>query len=140
MSSPPAMRHLSAVLIVGRIEPCLAFWEARLGFLRAGEGWLDDQLGYVTLHRDGVTVMYQTRSSLLATMPALADLHLGVSVSYVTVTDIDAVAQALDGADVRVPLHKASYGAREVWACEPGGHLIAFAEAEPATAEPAPTR
>lgn len=132
MSGAAVMRHLSAVLVVGTIEPCLPFWEARLGFSRAGEGWLDGQLGYVTLHREGVTVMYQTRSSLLAALPPLADLHLGVSVSYLTVTDLDAVARALKGADLRVPIHRTSYGARELWVCEPGGHLIAFAEAEAA--------
>jgi hypothetical protein len=126
------MRHLSAVFAVGTIEPCLAFWEDLLGFSRAGEGWLDGRLGYVTLHREGVTVMYQTRSSLLAALPALGDLHLGVSISYLTVGDIDAVATALEGADVRVALHRASYGSRELWVCEPGGHLIAFAEAEDA--------
>lgn len=125
------MQHLSAVLVVGTIEPCLPFWEQRLGFTRAGEGWLDGRLGYVTLHREGVTVLYQTRASLLAALPAMADLHLGASVSYVSVSDIDAVAAALEDADVRVPLHLASYGARELWVCEPGGHVIAFAQAGP---------
>lgn len=128
MSGVAIMRHLSAVLPVGTIEPCLSFWEDLLGFSRAGEGWLDGKLGYVTLHREGVTVMYQTRSSLLTALPALGDLHLGVSISYLTVSDIEAVARALEGADVRVPLHRTSYGARELWVCEPGGHLIAFAQ------------
>ncbi|MCB9785320.1 MAG: hypothetical protein H6744_01385 [Deltaproteobacteria bacterium] len=128
MTPAPAMRHLSAVLVVGRIEPCLPFWEERLGFARAAEGWLGDALGYVTLHRGGVTIMYQTRASLLAVLPPIADLHLGVSVLYLNVGDIEAVAAALEGADLRVPLHLTSYGSRELWVCEPGGHLIAFAE------------
>jgi uncharacterized glyoxalase superfamily protein PhnB len=122
------VKKLTPILIVDAIEPCLPFWLDRLGFTKTTEVPHEDRLGFVILERDGIEVMYQTIDSVAADLPALASLPRGGSILFIEVDDITAIERAMAGADIVVPRRSTFYGAEEVFAREPGGHLVGFAE------------
>jgi uncharacterized glyoxalase superfamily protein PhnB len=123
------LKKCTPVLIVDAIEPSLAFWQQRLGFSRPVEVPHGDGLGFVTLTKGTVEVMYQTVASVDADMPGhLDDWHGDRSHLYVEVDDIDAVAAALSGCEIVLPKRKTFYGATEVGYREPGGHFVTFAQ------------
>jgi uncharacterized glyoxalase superfamily protein PhnB len=122
------VKKLTPILIVDAIEPCLPFWLDRLGFTKTTEVPHEDRLGFVILERDGIEVMYQTIDSVAADLPALASLPRGGSILFIEVDDITAIEKAMAGADIVVPRRSTFYGAEEVFAREPGGHLVGFAE------------
>ncbi len=124
----PTMTKLTPVLVVDAIEPCLPFWVDRLGFTKTIAVPKDDHLVFVALEKDGVEVMYQTRSSVAADAPVMADLPFGGPAHlYIEVSDFDAVERALEGAEIIVPRRMTSYGATEIVVREPCGHFIGFA-------------
>ena len=124
----PTMKKLTPVLVVDTIEPCLPFWVNRLGFTRTIEVPEDDRLGFVALQKDGVEIMIQARSSVIADAPGMVDLPFGgPSHLYIEVSDFDAVERALEGAEVIVPRRTTFYGATEIFVREPCGHFIGFA-------------
>src|SRR5688572_4541011 len=122
------VNKLTPVLIVEAIEPCLPFWVDRLGFTKTVEVPDGDRLGFVILVRDGVEIMYQTRSSVRGDVPALADSPMGGTMLYIDVDDLDAIEKALNGVGFVVPRRTTFYGAQEVIVREPGGNSVAFAE------------
>jgi hypothetical protein len=118
-------RKLTPIITVERIEPCLAFWE-RLGFTRTVEVPLEDALGFAMLERDGIEVMYQSRASVAADVPALAE-DGSRSVLYLEVEELDGLLAALDPASIVVPRRKTFYGADEVFVRAPCGTVVGFA-------------
>ena len=65
------MNKLTPVILVEEIEPCLDFWTS-LGFERTAEVPGDGTLAFVSLQLGNVEIMYQSRTSVLEDMPALA--------------------------------------------------------------------
>lgn len=124
------LKKLTPILLVDVIEPCLPFWTERLGFDKLAEVPEGERLGFVILARDGLEVMYQTFES------AEKDLQVGSLSSggalFFEISDLDAMSQALAGAEVAVPRRTTPYGSQEIWVREPGGHLIGFAQFPPA--------
>ena len=126
-------RKLSPVLIVDEVEPCLAFWTERLGFLQAnavrGE---DGRLVFASAERDAVEVMYQSRASVLAAEPEATrtararDLAGHAAALFLEVDDLDAVERALAGVPVVKARHKTFYGTAELYVREPGGTTVGF--------------
>jgi hypothetical protein len=117
-------KKLSPVLVVERIEPCLAFWQ-KLGFEKAVEVPHDGALGFVILARDGIEVMYQSVASVKADVPGMA--KPSVSGLYIEVDALGPVLEQLKGAEVVLPRRKSSYGADEIFVREPGGNVVGFA-------------
>ncbi|MDQ2669933.1 MAG: hypothetical protein M3Y31_04815 [Gemmatimonadota bacterium] len=124
---PADIRKVTPVLVVDAIEPALPFWVDRMGFEKTVELPEGDALGFVILVKDGVEIMYQTRASLRSDVPSLADAPAATSL-FVEVSDIEAVARAVQGLEVVVPRRKTFYGMDEIGVREPGGHLIVFAQ------------
>jgi uncharacterized glyoxalase superfamily protein PhnB len=126
-SSP--LVHLTPVLVVERVEPCLAFWTERFGF--AVENQVPGPGGalvFASAKRGAVELMYQTRASAIADNPATAGELDGHSVAlFIMVTDFDAVERALQGAPVVKPRHTTFYGSTEIYVREPGGNTVGFA-------------
>jgi uncharacterized glyoxalase superfamily protein PhnB len=119
---------LTPVLIVDAIEPCLPFWVDRLGFTVTVTVPHEDRAGFVILTKDGVEVMYQTRASVAADVPATLDPRGGHSVTlFVEVPDLDAIERALNGAPLIMPRRTTFYGLVEIGVREPGGTAIIFA-------------
>ena len=135
-SGPITVRRLTPVLMVDAIEPCLPFWTERLGFEMTVQVPQGDQLGFVILVKDGVEVMYQTWESIRNDIPALADGADSAAPArtalYIEVADVNAVERALRrepaAPEIAVPRRKTFYGADEIGAREPGGHVVMFAQ------------
>ena len=121
------MQKLTPVVYVEEIEPVLEFW-SRVGFEATVEVPEGDRQGFVILQSGSVELMYQTRASMEAEHPSLADTPMGGNLLFVQVDDIDAVEAALKGVEVIVPRRTTFYGADEISVREPGGNLVTFAQ------------
>jgi uncharacterized glyoxalase superfamily protein PhnB len=126
----PRLKQLTPVLVVDSVEPCIDFWVERFGF--SAENRVpgpDGKLVFASVAKDGVEVMYQTRASVVADMPAAAaELHGHSTGLFIIVDDLDAVERALAGAPVVKPRHKTFYGTMELYVREPGGNTVGFAQ------------
>jgi hypothetical protein len=126
----PQLRRLTPVLVVESVEACIGFWTGRLGFAItnqvAGPG---DALVFASVEKDGIEVMLQTRSSVLAERAdAAAELGGHSIVLFVEVADLDAIERSLDGAVIVKPRHRTVYGSSELYVREPGGNVVGFAQ------------
>jgi hypothetical protein len=120
------LKKLTPVLVVEAIEPCLPFWEGRLGFKRTIEVPHGNRLGFVSLQRDAVEVMIQTKASALEDLPQ-AEGRGNSAALYFEVKSIAEVEEALRGLPILVR-RRAPYGAEELFLREPGGHVVGFAQ------------
>jgi len=125
------VKKLTPILTVDAIEPCLGFWTERLGFTVSAQVPHEDQLGFAILAKDGVEVMYQTRSSVAADVPAVAESGAGTqTLLFIEVEDVHDIARRMEGAEVVVPMRKTFYGAEEFFARAPCGTVVGFAQFE----------
>jgi uncharacterized glyoxalase superfamily protein PhnB len=124
------LQHLTPVLVVDEVEPCLRFWIEKLGFTLENQVPGDDgKLVFASAKAGDVEVMYQTRASVLAERPGAAKDLVGHStVLFVTVDDLDRIERAVAGAPVVKPRHDTFYGSSELYVTEPGGNLVGFAQ------------
>lgn len=120
------LKKLTPIITVDRIEPCLPFWEKRLGFARTVEVPHGDALGFAMLERDGIEVMYQSRASVAEDVPSLAD-DGSRTLLYIEVEELDNLIAALDPDSIVVPRRKTFYGADEVFVRAPCGTVVGFA-------------
>jgi len=125
----PTPKRLTPILYVDQIEPSVPFWVERLGFERGAEVPHGDALGFLILQKGPAEVMYQTRASIQADAPALAEGHpMGGTILFIEVDDLDAVERAMEGAEVVVPRRRTFYGAEEIFVREPAGNVVGFAQ------------
>ena len=114
--------------MVDAIEPCLEFWVDRLGFTRALEVPHEGKLGFVSLEKDGVQLMYQTKASVGADVPSAAKSPMKGTFLFMEVKDLDAIEKALEGIQPVMPRRKTFYGSDELIVKEPAGNHVTFAE------------
>ena len=126
----PRLKQLTPVLVVESVEPCIRFWSDRFGFKSANEvPGPDGKLIFASVQKEGVEVMYQTRSSVIAERPDAAAELVGHSVAlFLTVDNLDPVEKAVAGAPVVKARHKTFYGSTELYVREPGGNIVGFAQ------------
>jgi uncharacterized glyoxalase superfamily protein PhnB len=124
------LTHLSPVLVVDAVEPCIAFWVDRFGLTVNNKvPGPDGKLVFASVEQGGIEIMYQTRASVLAERPDAAQEFTGHStVLFFTVKDLDRVEQAVAGAPIVKPRHKTFYGSIELYVREPGGNTVGFAQ------------
>ena len=124
------VQHLTPVLVVDEVEPCLRFWTEKLGFTAENQVLGDDgKLVFASAKAGAVEVMYQTRASVLAERPGAADELAGHStVLFITVDDLDRIEAAVSGVPVVKPRHDTFYGTTELYVREPGGNVVGFAQ------------
>jgi uncharacterized glyoxalase superfamily protein PhnB len=124
------LQHLTPVLVVEDVEPCLRFWTDKLGFTAENQVPGDNgRLVFASVRAGDVEVMYQTRASALAERPDAAEEFAGHStVLFITVDDLDRIEKAVAGAPVVKPRHDAFYGSIELYVREPGGNVVGFAQ------------
>lgn len=125
---PNWLKRITPVLLVDEIEPCVPFWEA-LGFDKTADVMHEGRLGFVILEKSGLEIMYQTRASMAADLPALADAPGGGTYLFLEVMDLDQTIEAVEGAPIVFPRRKTFYGMEEIGVREPGGNAITFAMA-----------
>ena len=121
------MKKLTPVLVVDQVEPCAAFWTGALGFQRTAEVPHEGELGFVILQKDAVEIMYQSRASVAADLPPLAEGPYR-TILFIEVDDLDAVEAAVAGAEVVQPRRTTFYGMMEIGVREPGGNVVIFAQ------------
>jgi uncharacterized glyoxalase superfamily protein PhnB len=127
-STTLTLRSLTPVLIVEAIEPALPFWRDRLGFEVLAEVPHGGALGFVMLGRDGIMVMYQSRASVASDIPGMAqDAGTGAGL-FIEVSDVEAVARALEGVPYVLPRRRTFYGMDEIVVREPAGFAVTFAQ------------
>jgi len=129
-SAGPTLGHLTPVLIVDDVEPCLAFWTGRLGFTAENQVPGDDgKLVFASVKKGDIEVMYQTKASVIAERPeAGSDLTGHSTALFITTEDLDAVEKAIAGVPVVSPRHTTFYGSTEIYVREPGGNTVGFAQ------------
>jgi uncharacterized glyoxalase superfamily protein PhnB len=105
------LKQLTPVMIVDKVEPCLAFWVEGFGFEVENQvPGPDGRLVFASLKQQGIELMYQTRASVVEDTPAQAKDLDGHSVAlFFTVDDLDAVEAAVAGAPVVKARHKTFY-------------------------------
>jgi hypothetical protein len=117
--------------VVERIEPCVDFWVNRLDFAKTVEVPHGDSLGFVILARGNVEIMYQSRDSIQADVPALLEGRsdsASPNGTFIEVSDIGDVERRLAGWDIVLPNRTTFYGMTEIGVREPAGNFILFAQ------------
>jgi uncharacterized glyoxalase superfamily protein PhnB len=124
------LKHLTPVLVVDEVEPCLRFWTDKLGFTAENQVPGDDgKVVFASAKAGDVEVMYQTRASVLAEQPeAAAELMGHSTVLFIEVENLDRIERAVAGAPVVKPRHDTFYGSTELYVREPGGNVVGFAQ------------
>ena len=124
------LQHLTPVLVVDEVEPCLRFWTEKLGFTAENQVPGDNgKLVFASAKAGDVEVMYQTRASVLAERPEAAGECVGHStVLFITVDDLGRVEAAVSGVPVVKSRHDTFYGTSELYVREPGGNVVGFAQ------------
>ena len=122
------MQRLTPVLMVDAIEPVLDFWVKRLGWTKTTEVPHEGRLGFVILENGALQLMYQTRDSVAADVPPLAESPQRGTFLFIQVADLNAVEKALAGITPVVPRRKTFYGADELIVREPAGNAVTFAQ------------
>ena len=124
-----AVKKLTPVLFVEKIEPVLPFWTEHLGFIKTVEVPDGDHLGFVILQQRDVEVMYQTYASADKDVPAAAvAVRKGPTFLYIEVDNLEFLKPALLSEDVYLPERRTFYGAREIGVRDPAGHFLTFSE------------
>ncbi len=118
---------ITPVLYMDRIEPSLEMWVDRLGFAKTVEVPGDSGLGFVILQHGAAEIMLQTRASLAADVPALAEYAHPVCGIFIEVQDFADLLRRVEGLEVVMPVRTAFYGMQEIVVREPGGNLVCFA-------------
>ena len=117
------------ILHVEKVEPSLRFWTERFGFEATIQVPEDDHIGFVAIEKGPIELMFQTYQGMKSAGDLLARAaEQGPSFIFMEVPDIQAVIEALKGADLVQDLHETPYGAKEVVVREPGGHFVIFSQ------------
>ncbi|MGA8100891.1 MAG: VOC family protein [Candidatus Acidiferrales bacterium] len=123
------VKKITPVLLVDEVESCVRFWKERLGFEVAIEVPEGNQIGFVSLQKAGVELMYQSYASVEKDSSFRAQGYAkGPSFLYIEVDSLDDLIAATQGATVVMPERKAFYGAREIGVKDPAGHVLTFAQ------------
>ena len=124
------LEHLTPVLVVDAVEPCVRYWADRLGFTVENQvPGPDGTLVFASVKSGNVEIMYQTRASVIAERPdADAELRGHSTVLFIVVNNLDEVEKAVAGAPVVKPRHNTFYGSVELYVKEPGGNTVGFAQ------------
>lgn len=118
------------ILHVKSVEPSVKFWTQRFGFkttIQVPEG---DHIGFAAVENESIELMFQTYEGMKAdsSNPLAKAVDQGPSFVFMEVADINAVSDALKGAEIVQELHETFYEAKEIVAKEPGGHFVIFSQ------------
>src|ERR1051325_2090110 len=83
------LKHLTPVIIVDAVEPGVAFWTDKLGFVMENSvPGPDGKLVFASVKKDDVEVMYQTRASVEAEAPGAVNYSGNSTSLFITVPSI----------------------------------------------------
>jgi len=126
----PMISRSTPILHVKNVEPSIKFWTERFGFKVSIQVPENDHIGFAALEAGNIELMLQTYQGMKGdpTSPLAKAADQGPSFIFMEVPDINAVIEALKGAEMVQGLHETSYGAKEVVVKEPGGHFVIFSQ------------
>jgi uncharacterized glyoxalase superfamily protein PhnB len=118
---------VTAVMVVQQVQPCIDFWQGKLGFevkTTVPEG---DEVGFVILTRDDVEIMYQSVASVAKDNASiLAGAKTLRTVLYFEVDDLEEIERRLAGVTRLFERRKTFYGSEEVCVPDPSGNVLVF--------------
>jgi len=124
------LQKLTPNLMVEDVDQTLAFYRETLGF--AVLTTLPDAVpfNFAIVEREGVQLMFQSRTSLSENVPALAGSPIGASQTFfIEVTGIQQLYEQLrQHVEIVVDLHDTFYGTREFYFRDLNGYILSFAE------------
>ena len=128
------MNKVTPIMVVAEIEPCLPFWTDKLGFELTATVPHEDKIGFAMLQKGGVELMYQSKASVDADLPASGapddlgeELERGTATLFIEVDRLEDVIGALGETEVLVPRRQTFYGMDEIFVRPPCGTVVGFA-------------
>lgn len=124
------LKQLIPNLMTEDVDRTITFYTGTLGFTLKDRYPQEGAAAWAELKRDDVTVMFQSRQSLAAEIPALQDAPIGTSQTFYTVVEnIDALHAELQGEVAIVQeIHMTFYGIKEFSFKDCNGYIFAYAE------------
>jgi uncharacterized glyoxalase superfamily protein PhnB len=123
------VKRITPVLFVEEVEPCVKFWVERFGFQKAAEVPEGNKIGFATLQKGNVELMYQSYASVEKDVTAISQVvRKGPTFLYVEVDSLDDTISAIKGSDVFMPVRTTFYGSKEIGIKDPAGHFVTFAQ------------
>ncbi|HMD49194.1 MAG TPA: VOC family protein [Bryobacteraceae bacterium] len=125
---PVTVKRLTPNLYTDDVAACVKFWVDRLHFEKTNEVPDAGNLAFASLQKGTIELMYGSYASLereSGDMPR--SFQRGTGFLFIEVDNIEAVAEAMEGAPLVAPIHKTFYGATEFTVKDPAGHFVTFA-------------
>lgn len=124
------LKKLTPNLMVEDVEQTLAFYRDVLGFQAVMTLPEAAPFDFAIVHRDGVELMFQSRTSLSENVPALTGSTIGASQTfYIEVTGIQELHEQLrDKVEIVVDFHTTFYGTQEFYFRDLNGYILSFSE------------
>jgi uncharacterized glyoxalase superfamily protein PhnB len=124
------LKKLTPNLMVEDVERTLAFYRDILGF---GVVMTLPELApfdFAIVQRDGVELMFQSRTSLSENVPALTGSLIGASQTfYIEVSGVrDLYEQLREKVEMIVDFHTTFYGTNEFYFRDLNGYILSFSE------------
>jgi len=125
------LKKLTPNLMVEDVEQTLSFYRDVLGFQVLTTLPESAPFDFAIAQRDGVELMFQSRTSLSENVPALMGTRIGASQTfYIEVTGIrDLYQQLRDKVEIVVDFHTTFYGTQEFYFRDINGYILSFSEA-----------
>src|SRR3989339_432942 len=124
------LTSLTPNLMVENVNETIAYYEKVLGFQKIMSEPETGPLAWAMMRRDEVTIMFQSRESIIEEYPHFKDQKVGsTSNFYIEVTNIEDFFKSIEAkAKVVQPMHVTFYGKKEFAIKDNSGYLFTFAE------------
>jgi len=124
------LKKLTPNLMVEDVARTLAFYKDILRFEVVMTLPEQEPFDFAIVQRDGVELMFQSRSSLSENVPALTGSSIGASQTfYIQVTGIRELYESLrDTVEIVVDFHTTFYGTQEFYFRDVNGYILSFSE------------
>ena len=121
---------LSPNIIVDNVNKAVEYYSSILGFNLIASVPETGSYNWAMVMRDGVTLMFQTLSSIKEDMPSLEIQSKGsISTFYIRLTGVESLYQAIKGkATIAVDMRTTFYGMKEFAIKDLNGYFLTFAE------------
>jgi catechol 2,3-dioxygenase-like lactoylglutathione lyase family enzyme len=119
-------RGVTPMLVVERVEPTLAFFRDRLGFVVVNDDERSAKEESAIVERGAVRLIIEAWATLDADTPESGIAGPFRAAVYVRVDDVEQLVPEVADADVVVPLRHTAYGMHEIAIREPGGNIVVF--------------
>ena len=122
------VKRLTPNLYTDDVAACAKFWVDRLQFEKTNEVPDGGNLAFASLQKGDIELMYGSYASLERESGEIPRaFQRGTGFLFIEVDNIEAVAEAMQGAPLVAPIHKTFYGATEFTVKDPAGHFVTFA-------------